>query len=323
MLCIFQLGENMKKITEKVLYDIPFFHHIEKIEEIHDGYSGSKTYKVTQEGLEYFTKICDVDYQMLAQNFAYYKNANILVPKLFEIGKVAGYSYYVTEFIQGTTLKEKYNQYNEIEIYEFGKNVGVDQKNLSKLHPADSSLSQTYFLHFQEFANLLFAQARSLVIKHQKDMNEFSFHFFQSMLKEIDDEKEELLNYFKKQNPVYLHSDIRVANFILKSETLYTIDYEESCPNYLSYVLRSEFYSMMKGRPLTHKSWYFIRGVIDGFFEGDIPESFYEELKFIFFMSLAKRLIKRLGDGCFDLVDKIAENLSQLLNHATEMDFLK
>lgn len=283
------------------------FKDVQKSEEIIGGHSGSKTYCITQNNKKYFLKIRNYKTPMLTENLRNFKDYSIKTPKVFEFGEINNQQYYITEFINGVTLKSKYDVLTNEDLYNFGAEIGKQQRKLSRKFKTIKS-ADSYNLFKSKNIDLITQNINNLINLKDKIKPE-NFSFLKKLYENINIEKDSLIKCYENEIEYFTHNDLKVGNFLLLGKEIFTIDYEESTYNYIAYSLRSDFYEIIERTPIRYKTWFFIKGFIDSFFNNSVPVKLQYQLKFMFYVSLTKRISKRINEGRFDMIDEIAINL--------------
>ena len=293
------------------IQQIKFFDKIDHLEPITSGYSGSLCCRVKSNDKEYFVKIRSRNTVNFDANLEIFDKNNVLTPKLYDKGLVDGKQYFITEYIEGKHIKKHYDELTYIQVYNYGKKIGSEQKEIANL-PSNTlpAYSSPTMYHVGKMRKTI-TGARELLEQHKDKTTADQYIFIDKFYKQIFDRYENLEQIFINETEYYCHSDIKLGNFIYHDQKLYSVDFEETAHDNIAYKLRSEFFDIFECQPIRYKTWFFIKGFLDEFFNGTIPDTLPKALELMLYYILSKRLTERITQDKFDVVSRLLNNLAK------------
>lgn len=302
----------------KLINKLSFFDQIENIEVIKHGFSGAQSFCVTNKGIKYFIKFRSTISETFENNFEIFKKC--LIPQVLEKGVINGIQYYITEYLDCKDLSFTSPLYNNEEIYNFGKIVGNEQFFIAKDKKYDKP--KEYFENFEKYIDEYLVLVNTILKENKTFIDKESYELLLEFSEKISKEKVELFNTLQKDVLYYCHNDIKMGNFLIKDNKVYTIDYEDSDFVYLAYSLHADYYNVIENKPINKKNFIFLKGFLDGFYNCKIPKNFSKELKLTFYMSLSARIISRLREKNYQKLTQIAHCLKENINEFGSLEKL-
>lgn len=234
--------------------EIRFLNRCSKIECINKGLSYAKVFKLYQEDKKYILKVYkdnNVDRKSVTDKYIETKQP---IPNVLEFGKTENFGYYIImEYMCEGTLEDIYESLLEEEIFNKARMLGDKQKILIEKY---TNIKDNFYTEFKQTELKKYNQAVELIEKYRKVLPNIE-------IVKIKNDIERLIEYFKDDEPLYMHWDLKADNIMVSDECL-MIDYENSALIYLPIALRCEIYHIMNNDEKANKSKQFIKGIISG-----------------------------------------------------------
>lgn len=239
-------------------------HNIKGIVPLNKGWSSDKKYILTDYNENKFIlRISDKDvyekrfnqYQLLKS----LESLNLNYPKAVDFGYLDDDNIYLLlTYLEGEPAEEKIYKFNYMEQYRLGYQTGQMLKNIHSFKTEKNSPS--WWEKYQAKSIRKIDAYLSCPIKHEN--SEFLINYYKDNM------------YLMKDRPqVLCHGDYHLGNMLINENAIVVIDfdklsiadpYDEFKP-YNWNVVRSE---------------YFETGLINGYFDNNIPSDFFKILKF-------------------------------------------
>ncbi|MCI8641747.1 MAG: hypothetical protein HFJ59_07810 [Clostridia bacterium] len=241
-------------MIESLKREIEFLDKCSKIELINKGLSYAKVFKLYQDDKKYILKVYkdnNVDRKGVTDK---YIETNQPIPKVLEYGKTESLGYYIImDYMGNGTLEEVYNTLLEEDIFNKARTLGNKQKILIENY---TNINDNFFSEFKQTELKKYNQTVDLIEKYKEVLPDID-------TVKIKNDIERLIEYFKDDEPLYMHWDLKADNVMVSDEFL-MIDYENSALIYLPIALRCEIYHIMNNDEKANKSKQFIKGIISG-----------------------------------------------------------
>ena len=241
-------------MIESLKREIEFLDKCSKIELINKGLSYAKVFKLYQDDKKYILKVYkdnNVDRKGVTDK---YIETNQPIPKVLEYGKTESLGYYIImDYMGNGTLEEVYNTLLEEDIFNKARTLGDKQKILIENY---TNINDNFFSEFKQTELKKYNQTVDLIEKYKEVLPDID-------TVKIKNDIERLIEYFKDDEPLYMHWDLKADNVMVSDEFL-MIDYENSALIYLPIALRCEIYHIMNNDEKANKSKQFIKGIISG-----------------------------------------------------------
>lgn len=299
-----QISSNLK--YQELLEKLNFFKSIEQVEQIITGYSGALTTKVKEGDKFYFVKFLNKT-KNFDKNFQIFSK-QCQTPKLFKKGEIDNFQYFITEFINGFTIKSKYDVLSNNEVYKIGQTIGNEQLKIST--SINSIPAKEYFTKFTKKWKDQISNVGNLLNINKDMISIESYGFLHNLFNTVNKRFKKFIKFFNNEPAFYCHSDLKIGNFILTDDKVYTVDFENTDYEFMAYKIRSDFYDIIERSPIRYKTWFFIKGFIDSFYNYKIPKNLKTQLEFVFYYSLSGRITKRLNEKNYADVERIFNNLT-------------
>ena len=197
----------MQKSVQKVIYNVPIFKKIKRINKIDGGITNQNFMVTDHENKHYFVRICkDIPEHLIRRENEI--NSSTAAAKIGVSPKIiyTNNKLIIFEFIKGKTLNEKEVKENLIEIIKLLKKVHT---NIPK---KIEGLPQIFWVFH--------------VIRHYKNFLEKNNSKYKKIINELIDKSEKIEKYSSPFDIVYGHNDLLAANFIKKNRKIYLVDWE-------------------------------------------------------------------------------------------------
>ncbi len=231
------------------------------IEEIKYGWSNEKKYKVEKDNVFYFMRVNNLnklddlkqEYEMMCKVKEIGISTNIEV----EFGIYEDKVYSVWSWVDGELLENRINDFSKEKQYEYGLIAG---RYLKRIHSIEAKENITsYKEKFNTKLNKKIKAYNECELKLKKE--KLFLDYIDKNRSLIQDEKQ-----------VFHHGDYHIGNMMLdKNDNLVIIDYNR----YDFGEPYAEFNRMIWN---AKASKYFASGLVDGYFENNIPLDFWKKL---------------------------------------------
>ncbi|MDT2782732.1 aminoglycoside phosphotransferase family protein [Vagococcus fluvialis] len=259
------MEENSQDFLQK---SIPYYEEWDSINFIDLGWSQDKKYLVTKNQTSYILRLFKSDKLTEKQaEFNFIKECHDIIPcsKPIECGKVSdssAYGYILLSYVEGETLEETIETFSTQKQYDLGLRAG---KILKKIHelPISNDINQEDIL-----SNLFY--------KKERQLNQYIEGNYQLPHEdEVISYVKNRLETIKTQKIVKQHGDFHPGNLILTPQNnIVVIDFNR-------WDLGDPFEEFLKISLFTvETSPVFALGQIEGYFNNQIPDIFWEQLKF-------------------------------------------
>lgn len=259
------MEENSQDFLQK---NIPYYEAWDSINFIDLGWSQDKKYLVTKNQTSYILRLFKSDKLTEKQvEFNFIKECHDIIPcsKPIECGKVSdisAYGYILLNYVEGKTLEETIETFSTQKQYDLGVIAG---KILKKIHelPISNDINQEEIL-----GNLFYKKERQL---NQYIEGNYRLPHEEEVISYVKNRLEAI----KTQKIVKQHGDFHPGNLILTPQNnIVVIDFNR-------WDLGDPFEEFLKISLFTvETSPVFALGQIEGYFNNQIPDIFWEQLKF-------------------------------------------
>ena len=302
--CVLQLGDMLTNVSKNI-YKLKFFKKIDSFAEIKGGKSGAKTFFVTSEGNKYFVKFRSWKTNRIKYNNNLFEQF-ATIPKLYKYGKVNGIQYFISSYI-GDSAKhiEKLANWD---LYNIGKQVATQQIAISNSQKLTKAKQQRVYKRFYKETSNIYKTAISLYNKNCSKLDNDIKVFYGNLITDIKQTGFDYLKLFETEKVIYTHSDFKTDNFFMVDNQLFTVDFEESYFGYLPFYLRSYAYEILCNNAKHSKTWYFIKGVIDTFYD-TIPDNFSKLFMAVYYRAVCQKFIKYINKNKTKKLTLMASNI--------------
>ncbi len=236
-------------------------HFVAK-EPIYKGWSGDKKYRVTDEnGTRYLLRVSDIAQRDKKQSeFTMMQRlASLGIPMCLPVafGTCEDGVYFVLTWIDGEDAEQVISDYSDAEQYAYGIEAG---HILRKIHsiPAPATV-EDWEVRFNRKADHKIKNYTVCPLKYENG---------QAFIDYIDENR----HLLKDRPQVYQHGDYHIGNFMIdRSGKLFVIDFNRN-----DYGDPWEEFNRIVW--CAQKSPRFASGMVDGYFEGDVPMAFWKLL---------------------------------------------
>lgn len=281
----------MRRICEKDIYNLKCIRDIVDIKEIEGGYSGSKTFYVKTTEKEYFVKFRSWKTPHIAQNFELFgKYMN--TAKLVEQGYYHGIQYYVAEYV----IAENIGAINlDIQTaHRYGNVIADEQYSLSIEKKPNIIDKVKAYLHITREIDKIYKMFLRLYDKVRDTLPINIVDMYDGVRDIIRGKKRELLHSFRDYNIYFMHNDLRMNNFLIRDDKVYTIDFEESKYEYVSFIIRTYCYDILNNTN-SNITYNFIQPLMQKL-NVDSFANFKTQMLAIYLRVIAKEFVFRHGD---------------------------
>ncbi|MGI6173388.1 MAG: aminoglycoside phosphotransferase family protein [Christensenellales bacterium] len=236
-------------------------HFVAK-EPIYKGWSGDKKYRVTDEnGTRYLLRVSDITQRDKKQSeFTMMQRlASLGIPMCLPVafGTCEDGVYSVLSWIDGEDAEQVISDYSDAEQYAYGIEAG---RILRKIHsiPAPATV-EDWETRFNRKMDHKIKNYTACPLKYENG---------QAFIDYIDENR----HLLKDRPQVYQHGDYHIGNFMIdRSGKLFVIDFNRN-----DYGDPWEEFNRIVW--CAQKSPRFASGMVDGYFDGDVPMDFWKLL---------------------------------------------
>lgn len=229
---------------------------------IEKGWSGDRKYcAVTEDGNKYLLRVSPLDrYDRRKQEFMRMKQLERLeihVPKALELGTAEEGVYILTDWIDGEDAEDVLHNLNPDTQYRYGLDAGC---MLQKLHsiPAPPD-APDWEQRFNAKIDRKIAMYQACPLKYERE---------ELLLTYLSENRDLLAN----RPQTYQHGDYHTGNMMIdRDEKLYIIDFDRD-----DYGDPWEEFNRIVW--CAQAAPEFARGMVDGYFDGEVPETFWRLL---------------------------------------------
>lgn len=259
----------------KIICKLNFFNDCDFIEQDFRGHSSALRF-ICEKGKEkYFVKIYGNNrVNDLKYIDSVYKKCNVLTANIVEMKYLddINKTYVVYEYINGKTLLELTCELNENELETIGFCVGKYLFNFRDVKCCKNDIIELYEKEFNQLVDNLY------YMKNYYDRcgnNKLFLINLDRFCKSFNECKK----FIYRTNPSFIHRDINLNNVIVSDYSLYFIDTDGGKIGFRALDFRGVCWWTFDGdNVLRERAIY--RGIFEGLFDGDIPDSFDSELSF-------------------------------------------
>ena len=265
------------------MFNINFIkeNNIIKCLPLNKGWSGDKKYILKDEvGNKYLLRVSNSSkYEKRKMQYDYLKQVetlNINCSKPLEFGVLEdGNNYMVLTYLEGMEAEKEILKYDELTQYKMGLEAGRMLKGIHSLPiPAQKeSWWDRYKVKMQRKIDALLSCSYRLLMQ------------------------EEIIKYYKENaylmqdRPlVYSHGDYHLGNMIINNGKIGVVDFDKVNPADPYDEFKPFWWNVMR-------SEYFETGLINGYFNNNVPDEFFKILKFYTAESLISHLPWAVGFG--------------------------
>ena len=239
-------------------------YNIINVEPLTKGWSSDKKYILTdKDGFKYILRVSKIDlYDKRYNQYHLLKSLeslNLYYPKAIDFGYLdEEYIYLLLSYLEGEPAEDLINKYNESTQYKMGYHAGQMLKNIHSFKPDINC--PTWWEKYQPKALRKIEAYLNSPIKHDK--TEFLINYYKENI------------YLMKDRPqVLTHGDYHLGNMLIHENAIVVIDFDK--------MNMADPYDEFKPYNWNVvKSEYFETGLINGYFEDNIPNDFFKILKF-------------------------------------------
>ena len=285
--------------------NVPFNETFTKVEKMTTGWSKDTKYHIyTNHNIEYILRTSDISlYEKKKQQFEYLKELeklNLPIPKPISFGILNDQEIYILlTYIDGSPAEDYVKTLSQEEAYKLGYEAG---EVLRKIH----SINLTKPLITWEEAYLSKIERKIKFVKESPiEYKEKDF-----LIKYINNH----LHLVKNRPYTFCHGDYHLGNMVVNAGKIYIIDFDKSGP--------ADPYDEFK--PFiwnTRINIYFENGLIDGYFNNNVPSAFFKVLALYIAESQISHLPWALTFGEKE-VEIGFENLNIILNDYDNFDLI-
>lgn len=258
------------------------------LEEIIGGHSGSKLYKLKCNDNIYCIKLVEnskQEFNVIKTICNIYSILGIPSLKLIAEGQnKQSENYVLYNYIEGSDLKTLSKQLSDSKIYEYGIKTGEYLKKLKNFSLEDANIIPTVDINkLTDRVNELY---KSLMQNHMVK-NLFEEYFTIEKIKMLIKKHNEYKSLFNESDLHLIHGDIKMSNTMIDKEgNFYLIDIESMKFSYDVLNFRYQIvWKLMKGN---EKELLFTKGMLDRLYNYTRPESFYEQLIYVFVLNFVE-----------------------------------
>ncbi len=233
----------------------------DSLTEIEKGRSGDKKYCAVKDGKKYLLRISSrkkyknrKKIHRIMQKLAH---QDISMCKSLKVGLCKEGTYILQSWVDGVDAEENIRNYNEQQIYEFGRQAGIILKKIHTV-PAPKG-QQEWETRFNNKMNKKIKMYSECPIKF--DGAEYIIDYLNS--------NRDLL---KNRPQCFQHGDYHIGNMMIENDKIVVIDFDR----YDFGDPWEEFNRIVWAAQTSPK---FAAGMIDGYFDNDVPELFWKLLK--------------------------------------------
>lgn len=225
------------------------------------GWSKDRKYKIIDEfNNKYLLRVSPKNlYEKRKEQFELMqkiKQLEINAPKILDFGVLNDEEIYMLlTWVDGEDASEAIKQYNIQSQYELGFKAG---KILYKIHSLDSSIDLNYFINYKVKINQKIERIKECPITFLKCELVINY-----LLENIE--------FLNNKELKITHGDFHIGNMLIKDNKIYIIDFDK--------IKKYNFYDDFK--PFcwnVYASPYFASGIINGYFNNNIPSDFFKIL---------------------------------------------
>ena len=241
-------------------------YNISKITKLTKGFSRDKKYIIENCSYKYLLRISDISlYEKKSSQFKLLKkieSLDINCSKPIEFGKLNNdYCYMILSWLEGVDGKDGLQGMSDKDAYNLGIEAGIMLKRLHSIPIDDNNLaSKSWWEKYQEKMG---RKINSLLeCEYKIPMQEDILKYYQDNC------------YLMKDRPqLFAHGDYHLGNMIVNNGKIGIIDFDKNNVTDPYDDLKPFCWNVME-------SEYFETGLINGYFDNNIPSDFFKLLKF-------------------------------------------
>ena len=239
-------------------------HHIKEISKIEGGWSSDIKYLLVDENDKKYVlreSPKNIKHKKYTQ-FCYLETLKSLdsnIAKVLEWGFLDNDNIYILfSFIEGENSLDILSKITDEQAYSFGKDAGKILKNIHNIKVIHPTIK--WFEFYQNKFEHVIEEYKNSKLK--LDKGDIVLEFYKNNLSLI------------KDRPVcYVHGDYHAGNMLIKDKTLGVIDFDKA-------TIADPYSDFKQCCWNVIENEYFVTGLIDGYFDDNIPVGFFEILKF-------------------------------------------
>lgn len=231
------------------------------VKEIHKGWSNDKKYCVIKDNKKYLLRLSKIEtYKSKSVEFVMMKKAsalNIPMCQPLDFGILGNQVYMLQSWIEGNDFEEVIDQYSKHEQYDLGIKAGLILKKIHHIQAPEDI--ERWEVRYNRKIEQKIKNYQACPIKYKN--GDLFLSYIQANRKLLDNRPQS-----------YLHGDYHLGNFMIDNQKqLIIIDFN-----------RSDF-----GDPWeefnrivwsAQRSWHFASGMVDGYFNDEVPLAFWKIL---------------------------------------------
>lgn len=278
------------------LQKINFLKNVTSFTDALGGYSGAIKKYFKKDGKTYFLKIGKFHVKENLEDLL--NSASIPHPPIIESGIFdKDNSYIIEEKIEGTSLKDKLNEYCAKFIYEYGFKIGEKYRNLRKIFP-DKCVNVETINDYIKRKDKCLNNLKKHLNNFQQKLSSKQFKFF-SFVKSYLTKNYTLI---KNSIMVFGHPDMKPSNFFINNNEIFAIDIQNTDYKELSQALQ---WSYARTDYEDEKNYAFARGYLDGLFNFCIPQGFLKCCNYTYLLNICEKINKYFLDNDLEKINKL------------------
>lgn len=237
------------------------FKYFDSVEEIKKGWSGDKKYCAVKDGTKYLLRISPIgkynNRRKIHKIMTVLAKQDVSMCKPLKVGLCAEGTYIVQSWIDGIDAEEHIHDYNEKQQYDFGFQSGVI---LQKIHTIPAPDSQQ---GWEERFNAKMDRKIKMYTKCP-----IKFEGAENIIDYLNSNRD----LIKNRPQCFQHGDYHIGNMMIENNKIVIIDFDR-------YDFGDPWEEFNRIVWAAQASPAFATGMIDGYFDNNIPELFWKLLK--------------------------------------------
>lgn len=230
---------------------------------LNKGFSGDEKYCIEKDNTKYLLRLSktkSIEYITNLYNFLKQINdLDIPICKTIEIGEYDNKVYWIQEWIEGVDLREVIENIPLEKQYDLGFDAGMALKKLHSIKLPDHFILEPWKVRYNKKIDLKIKNYNNCHLKYNN--GELFINYLQNNRHLLDDRP----NSFQ-------HGDYHIGNFMLdKNNNLVIIDFE-------GYNYGDPWEEFDRLVWCTEKSPNFAKGIVDGYFNNQVPIVFFKTI---------------------------------------------
>lgn len=230
---------------------------------LNKGFSGDEKYCIEKDNIKYLLRLSktkSIEYITNLYNFLKQINdLDIPICKTIEIGEYDNKVYWIQEWIEGVDLREVIENIPLEKQYDLGFDAGMALKKLHSIKLPDHFILEPWNVRYNRKIDLKIKNYNNCHLKYNN--GELFINYLQNNRHLLDDRP----NSFQ-------HGDYHIGNFMLdKNNNLVIIDFE-------GYNYGDPWEEFDRLVWCTEKSPTFAKGMVDGYFNNQVPIVFFKTI---------------------------------------------